>query len=267
MQCTVTAYKRKNNKENFSKTMIFSAFTAIILIIVIIFIAVINANKKPHKIYEEQKIYFVYTSKSLKQSELKKSQDLIKKLGGCGEILFHKDYYYLISSVYASSSDAKSVLSKISDNFSGAGVLDLTIKKISKSNQNLINNHKPLFDLFNFLTSLYKDIISAQISFLSGEIITRDVINFFIEKKLKFEQIFSSIKILNTEQNNSKVILNNLQKIPDDFYKKFDIFNSEIMLYFNNFINKFFESTKKDSLICEIACNVSLSWCEFCNSL
>ena len=235
---------------------------------------VISIKKRPKKIFDEKKFYLVYSHKNLKQNEVKKHQDIIKKLGGSGDIYHHKDYYYLITSLYLDKSDADSVKNNIKTNFKDAGVLQITIKKISKNKQIIFFDNPVLLNFIKFQSELLEKISNYQILYLSGEIQSREIISSLLEKKLELERI-----ITETEKLNNDIKKNNNQ---NDKNSKSSTINAEkisavtndcllaqklYLLYFNNFLNVFFESLKKDSLLCELACNIALVYYDFCNNL
>ena len=91
---------------------------------------------------------------------------------------------------------------------------------------------------------------------------SRDLSSYILEQKLELERINDLlanefVKLSNTNGNEDVISL----------YEESSLASNLYLLYFNNFLNKFFESSKKDSLVCEIASNIALCYYDFCNNL
>lgn len=236
---------------NFSKRR---GTSVIVLVIIAIFgiasLCCVAMFKKEKDYFSEKKIYVVYVKKSLKQNDLSVLQRDLKILGGAGEIFKYKENYNLLSSVYREKSDADEVVKNISTTFKEADYLTLTIKKVSKSNRNLINSNKQQLDFFKLVNSFNRDFIEKQMLYLSGLVSNREISLYLIEQKIKIEKILDYTEI---EEN----------KLSD----KLSIYQNTMQLYIKNFLDNFFESTKKNSLVCELAVNMALLQYEMTNNL
>lgn len=235
----------------FSKSTIkiIISFAIIIFILVIICITMLLFKSNNNSYFNEKQLYIVYVEKSLKQEDLKTEQKNIKSLGGGGEIYKQKDYYYLTVSVYLNKDDAKEVVNNIKENYPEADVLSLKVKKVSKENRIKINQNKACLEFFKNINVFVNEIVEKQLMFLAGTISTRDLTTFLIEKKLKIEDIIA--------RNESD----------DEFFNSILVYENLSLFYINNFLNVFFESTKKNSLVCELSINLSFLQFDLSNNL
>ena len=260
MQRTVSSLKN-----NFGKFVIIFFATVIAIVLIVFCFSIFPFKSGLKTTFDEKKFYFVFTNKSVNQSELINSQELIKKLGGSGEIIQIKDYYYLISSVYTLEDDAKNVEQKIKTNFGGCGTLTLTAKKINNLIKNIAYNNQDILDFFSFQSKLSNEIIERGISYLSGQTTVRDFSAYVLEKKIELEKIKIQIETINKSIESNKTDSQNERK---NALISSVIFSSNLYnLYFDNFLNNFFDSSKKDSLVSELATNFILCYCDFCNNL
>ena len=214
----------------------------IVLIITIIFVCIIIKNKKGIY-FKKRTFYILYIDKNEKQSELYSLQDTIKKLGGGGEIYFDGKFYYLTASVYHNKTDASSVLNNIFLNFSNSGILTLERNELSSKVVSKINENSQAKRFFKFFDECILDLMEIQYKYMAGIVTQRDLISNLISKKLELEEIMSNFNF-----DSEDMEFNNIYQI-----------QSVCLLYFNNFLNKFFESSKKESLLCELCLNIVLS--------
>ena len=170
----------------------------------------------------------------------------------------------MLSSIYLSNSDADSVKSKIKTNYTNADKLTLTIKKIDKKTRNAISSSPLLLNFFTIQNELFSELVDKQILYLSGSITTREVSSYILEKKLELETIKGNMKSEFESLSKSSKEPENLSYL---VYKKSLLSLNLYLLYFNNFLSKFFESSKKDSLICELAINFALCYHDLCNNM
>lgn len=247
MQGLVTRF----NFTNFLKKKILWLMLIIfILFIILIVIVGLKTKDREELCFNEKKLYIVYVDKNLKQSEVLKNQKRIKSLGGAGEVLFYKDLYYLVTSVYLYKNDAMEVVSNINKDFEKSDILSLTVKKIPREKKNIIKKNQECLKFFKLIDEFNMEFNEQHIMFLAGKINLTTLSNKIIEYKIKLDEI-----IKNYVTNDS------------EFYNKILTYEHTCLLYFNNFLNVFFESTKKDCLVCEFAYNMSLLQFEMASNL
>ncbi len=236
------------NRGRFKKNLIcFIAFSLAIVILFCVFVDIFK-KKKPTA-FDEHEYYFVYSEKNKKQAILEASVDKIKSLGGAGEIYFYQDYYYLICSVYQTSSDAEEIKNNVVKNFSGAGILTLKASKLKKNLAREIKQNEKLFSLFNFVYKTSMSYVDYAIRFMAGTIEQGKLSMQILNDKLKLDETIGDFKP-NSELSN----------------QIFGYLNM-IKLYYDNFFSKFFESNKKESLLSSLAVNFCLLRILMCNNL
>ena len=147
----------------------------------------------------------------------------------------------------------------------GSLLLPLTpIKKIKKNVRNLVNNNGVMLEFFRLQTVLIDDVITNQFLFLSGKLSITDFISIIVEKKLKFETLNNNTqKEIDSLSNQNNGSLNSTINL----LKTINVTSNLYILYFNNFLTNFFESTKKDSLASKLSFDLALCYYGFCNNL
>lgn len=242
MQETLTANKRKN--------IIFVLILVFIIIVAVSIFLCFKLKCKKQNYFLEQEFYIVYSEKSKKQNSLEENQKIVKNMGGSGEIYFSNDYYYLTLSSYQKKEDAESVVGQINTIFPDAGILKLTINKISNKNKTYIKENKNLLEFFIFINKFRNQIFEYEVKFLSDSVTDRGMTVFYLENKMKLEQFVKSTSEFDG-------------KMKDDILK----FCNLALLYINNFFNEFFESNKKHSLVTSLTINIALASADLINNL
>ncbi|MBQ8424804.1 MAG: hypothetical protein IJX17_02130 [Clostridia bacterium] len=238
----------KNHKKRV--IIIISIASSFIFLFSMIMVSFFAYSKNKRKYFEEKKLYLVYACKSLKKSEVSVNQKKIKDLGGAGNIYKNKDFYYLIVSVYTNKKDAEEIKNNVKNNFKEADVLTLNIKKYSRKDIDLLKTNSNCINFIKIVDAFNEEFIEKQLLFLSGLITVRDISTFLIEKRIKVE-----------------TFINNFNSKDEPLFEKVFIYENMALMYLTNFLDKFFESTKKDSLICDIAVNMAILQFEMSNNL
>lgn len=249
MQGYVPYVRARRKKKQYIVPLIFLLVT--ILVITTIIVMVSNKNKK-NKIFESTHLYYVYVESSTTTHSLKVKQEVVKSLGGAGKIFEHKNMYYLLTSVYQSKSSAEEVKKNLSQNFENCGILEIETKKISSKNKNLILNNIEILEYLKYIQNFNKELNNNYIKYLSGEMSESKFVSFLLTNKLSINE-----KIKNLSDIKEK---NNL----------LDHFNNNVnmnLFYIENFLDNFFQSSKKQSLVCELALNISMQLCEMFDNL
>lgn len=223
----------------------------IFIIVGFVFFLCLKVKKKNEECFSKRFFYVLYLEKDTKQTVLTSLQDTVKKLGGAGEIYFYDKFYYLTASVYLIKDEALEVLKNLSQSFPNAGILNLERKKLPNSIKTKIKQNTECFRYFNFVDELILDFTEKEYLYLSGKLTQRELVSYLLEKKLNLEDIIN--KFIYEEE--------------DLLMKNIYYYQNLLLLYFNNFFSTFFESTKKNSLVCEFAINSVLLSFEMVNSL
>lgn len=232
----------------------FKKVTFIILIIIMIVTIfcvgiILIFKKKSPKCFDETSYYFVYTHKANKQSMLSNHIDSLKNSGGAAVIHFYREDYYLIVSVYKTKAEAEEVQNNIKSNFPESGVLTLKTKKTSKKVKKEIKKDSVSLKLVEDFHMLCDNLITMSIEYLSGNMSQNQFLLELLKTKLDIEE---NLKKFNPKIESSKQIFNHLQLCK---------------LQLDDFFNRFFESTKRESMICEITVNLNLLRIELSNNL
>lgn len=228
--------------------------SVITVILFFIFLAVVFAClvsfKKVEKCYERQVFYVVYIEKNRRKIDEDK-KELIKKLGGAGSVLFFKEEYFLVANVYLNEADATEIKENLKESFSGAGVVKLEAKAINKKTASHIAQNLSYSRFFERYYKFINDFEQVQIEYLKGEIGDGDFSSKLLKTKLEFQDL---IDLFENPKN---------EKIFEDI----TTYANMLVNYFDEFFNKFFQSGKKESLICELKFNFARLKVDMFNNL
>lgn len=246
MQCYVPCVARKKSQKNKIK----SVFVVILTIFVFMFLFVfLVAMKKKIVCFEKQDFYLVSAYQSKKESLCLEKKDLVKDLGGAGVICFVKERYHLIVNAYLSKDDADEVAEKTKETFEETEVIKLSAKEISKKNAERFRKETTAYQFFKKKQAFFKDFLELEMKYLKGDISNGQMISQLISKKLEFETLLKDIESFNKKEG-FLILRDGLNAFVLEFEKLFD---------------SFFESRKKQSLICEFYVNlvkVNVQMCE-----
>ena len=244
MQERVTLKKQNSLKK-------VTCITLVVVMIVTIFCiaTILVLKRKSPKCFDEMTYYFVYTQKANKQSLLSSQVDSLKGNGGAAVIHFYKEDYYLLVSVYKTKAEAEEVQNNIKNIYPESGVLALKTKKTNKKVKKVIKGDELGLKSIEKFYYLCDTLMIASMSYLSGNLSQNQFLVDLLKIKLEIED---NLKKYNPETESGKQIYNHLLLCK---------------LQLDDFFNKFFESTKKESKICEITVNLNLLRLELSNNL
>lgn len=228
---------KKRHKINFMPVLSF--------ILIVVFSCILVASlviKKSNKIFEEKSFFFVSATKSRKQNELASSKDLVETLGGAGYVLENKGNFYLTVNVYSNKTDANEISSSINSAFASSEIVELKSSALSKQKQILIRQNEAILNFIKFYDKFIDDFLEMELNYLAGKITSSNLTKEIISKKLilqEYETKFCEIEQTDIVQS-AKVVI------------------SLVLTHLDNFLLKFFESTKKNSILCLLAVNLAI---------
>lgn len=218
-----------------------SVFMIIIFFILLLGVLIALASaKKTEKCFDKELYYFVYAQKernTIKQENI----DLIKSLGGAGDVYFKSEKFYLIANVYLIEDDADEIANGLTENFEDSGVLTLTAPDIPDDVKKAIKEEPDALRFFKFLQKTIEKTEILNIDYMSGNVTDGKLLNELLEVKLEFEHFSKQISSIN-------------EKLFDDICS----YINQIANEFTDFFDKFYYSTKKGSLMCSLFVNLVL---------
>ena len=223
-------------KKKHAKTPIKSVIIMILFFIflMLIFMCLVYF-RKVEKCYEKQKFYAVYVSKNKRKID-GDSVELLKKLGGAGNVLFFKEEYYLIANVYFSEADAKEIANGLVSTFADSGVIKLEHNSIPRKKALHIAQNLSVSKFFEKYYVFLSELEGWQMQYVSGKLDESEFLTRLLRVKLEFESIVEEFenpedeKIFEDIKTHAHMCLNLLQNFFDDFLKQ----------------------SKKESMICEL---------------
>lgn len=233
------------------KIKLISVISFILIAILIVFLIFLIPKQKSEKYFKQKSYYFVYVAKQQKANSFSEMQDLLVSLGGAGVIYNNSDNYYLLVNVYFDEDDANEIKNNIEGTFEQADFIEIKTKEISSKKKNLIKENEYVFDLVKFLYDFLEFYEGFSLSYLSGNLTDSKFCAGLIEKRLELEQI-----IKNISDNNSSVLDGNAMTCGE-----------LLLIHFNNFFNNFFDSSKKESLVCALGVNMVIERIELFDNL
>lgn len=248
MQCYVPCVAHKKSQKNKIK----SAFAVILVIFVFMFLFVfLVAMKKKIVCFEKQDFYLVSACQSKKEALCLEKKDLVKDLGGAGVVCFVKERYRLVVNAYLSKDDANEVAGKIKESFTETEVIKLSAKEISRKNAERFRKETSVYRFFKKKQAFFKEFLELEMKYLKGDISNGQMISQLISKKLEFETLLKEIESFNKKEG-FLILRDGLNAFVLEFEKLFD---------------SFFESRKKQSLICEFYVNLVKMNVQMCEKL
>lgn len=249
MQDLVPHYFLKRHKNVFSKR-IFSLILAVtIFAVVTIFTVLVLAKNKNDKYFSDFKIYVVCTQKSKKKQTLAPNSELIEKLGGSGQIIFYEESYHLVANVYFSKSEAEEIKNNIITSFADTQILEIS-KKFSKKKIRELSASDETVKFFKVFRPLIEDIQNLSMNFSAGKVSTANVCTKIISEKLEIENMCNSYN-------------KNPKNLPAPIVSQANL----ISYYLSNFLDNFYQSTKKQSLLADLTLSLALSMCDLFDNL
>lgn len=233
-------YKRRR------KGLIIQIKSVIALILFFIFVFMIltclGVSRKNNKCFDKSSFSFVYVQKTKKMLD-ETEKDLVKGLGGAGIFYFFKEHHYLIANVYLKLDDAKEVAGGMVDSFENAGVLTIETKRLSRLLQQKIKSNLSYYRFFKYLYEFSEKFEELNLNYISGELSQGKLMSELIEINLEFETIVNEFE----NENNESV------------FSDIKTYANMILIHFDNFFDEFYQSTKKQALVCALGVNVALT--------
>lgn len=230
----------RNVSNNRSQISIKSVIAIILFFVFVVLVLLCLAGfKKVEKCFDKQSFYVVYVEKT-KRKMAPESVDLIKKLGGAGCLMFFKDEYYLVANVYLKEDDADEIAEGLKVHFADAGVVKLSHSDIDKKKAVHIAKNLSVSKFFEKMYKVVEDFEDLQMKYLMGSVQEGEFLTKMLKEKLEFESIVN-----NFENENDEKLFEDIKT-----YAKMTV------NYFDIFLDDFFQSTKKESLICLLKFNL-----------
>lgn len=249
LQDLVPHYFLKRHKNVSSKRILSLIFAVTIFAVTIIFAGLVLAKNKNDKYFSDFKIYAVCTQKSKKEQTLAPNAELIEKLGGSGQIIFFEESYHLVANVYFSKIEAEEIKNNIITSFAGTQILEIS-KKFSKKKIRELSSNEEVIKFFKTFRPLIEDIQILSMNFSAGKESTANVCTKIISKKLEIENMCAFYN-------------KNPKNLPAAMVSQANL----ITYYLSNFLDNFYQSTKKQSLLANLTLSLSLSMCDLFDNL
>lgn len=227
----------------------------VFVLVVLIFSGVVAlgfySNFKHKKNFKQSTFYFVCATKSKKYKNIEAKQEDVKKLGGAGKIYQKDKFYYLVLSVYDDFESANQVADLNKEIYPEIEVLEIKTEKIATKEQFNVKNNEKLYQFFKLSRSSVFDMIGLVVDRLSGDLSENKFCSCVLKSKFEFEDCKQ-----------------NVEKIEDAELK--NLLNSNISLmimYHDAFLNSYFDSDKKNSVVCDFVVSLVLVYIDFINNL
>lgn len=183
---------------------------------------------------------------------LESTQDLVKKLGGAGVVYKYHNTYHLVTSFYLDVREAKEIATGLAESYQNAGILTLKVDKISRSARNTVSNNHYALEFLKNLYHLTNDMQEDSMKYLSGNLAESDLCRNLLKEKLKFQELLENISEIKSEDT-----------IFESLYES----NARLLEYIDSFFDRFYQSSKKRSLVCELGLNIAIEYFELFNNL
>ena len=246
MQGYVPFVKVKKSRNELIKSVLAGIF--IIFIIVVLFVVLVSFKKK-ELCFEKRDFYLVSAVSGKNEDVLISYKDKIKSVGGAGVVVEKKHFKYLIVNAYLVESDAENVKKKMIKDFEQSEVVKLTAPDISKKSIREIKNNEVYYRFMSKKFLFFERFVEKEIAYLKSDLSVGKFGSFVISEKLEFENMIKEFDV----------------ETKSDVFLEINVFGKQFVALFNDFLDKFFESTKKQSLICEFFVNcvvLNMSLCE-----
>lgn len=227
-------------QKNFKKIMIFVSVCVIAVLVPVIIISCENRNR----LFAGREYYFVYTDSSSSIKDLSPHAERVKALGGAGEIEEIHNKYYLVVGVYAERADAEEIRENLSGEFKDAGILSVNSKKVASKTVKKIKSEPKLYEACRFLDDLADLSVEISMEYMSGKLTENEIQTKFIDLRLQAEEFINSVV---SESDLGKEITKELGR-------------EKVLI--ETFLNAFFQSNKRQSLLLSLAVNLTKNKCE-----
>lgn len=248
MQYFVTSKTLKKRKKHYFNILFILVLFFILLIFTIIGFYLKRKQEIP---FSRQSFYYVYAAKSKSINTLKYMQEDLKLQGGAGKIFKHDNVFYLLINVYLNEELAYNVVDENKNFYKDAGVFELKTKKIHKNNIYLIKKNEVVFEFIDYLNCSIDGVYNLLLKYLSSEISDNELASKLLLKKFDLNELYNEIN--NLENTNYIKII-----------KKFLNLN---LMYYENFINNFFDSLTKNSKLCNFFIDLTILKLDLFNNL
>ncbi len=244
MQRRVTANFRRRSKK-------FYAIIAVVIVFFVVFFCIFCACLSSTHLtcFDEAECYYVYTHKANRENIVKNYAGELQSLGGAGYIYQKSGVFYLIASVYSSKKDAEEILVGVKENFPNAGILTLKTEKISRRVAAVLKENSSTLLFFKYFEELIEKSERLSMQYLAGIVSENVLLVSLLDEKLELEN-----KISEFEKENEL------------FCTVFSYMNL-CKMYIDDFFSKFFETTKKDAVVCLLPVELTVLRYEFWNNL
>ena len=196
--------------------------------------------RKVEKCYEKQVFYAVYVEKNKRKIDAD-NIELVKKLGGAGNVLFFKEEYYLIANVYLKEDDADEIAKGLASTFFGSGVIKIEHDSISRKKAMHIAQNLSVSKFFEKFYVFLSDFEEWQMQYVVGNLAESEFLTKLLKVKLDFETIVGEFENPDNE------------KIFDDIKTH----GHMCLNYLQGFFNEFFKESKRESMICALKFNLA----------
>ena len=233
------------------KLQIKSVFMACLFFLILLTVSItLGASRKTNKCFEKQSYHFVYAQNN-KQILDKTEQDLVKSLGGAGIYYFYKEHHYLIVNVYLSKDDANEIKNGMAENFPNSGTITLEVKDIPKKIQSKIKDNLSYYKFFKYFHELIESFQELNMNYIAGKITQGKLMSSIITMQLDCKTIISEF-----ENPENEELFNNIKT-----------YANMCKIHFENFFDEFYQSTKKQALVCALGVNLALTKIDLFNNL
>ena len=218
----------------------------VIFALTIVFVLIFSNRSSP---FDSLEFYFVYTDYSEKPSELENKAQGLKQLGGAGVVQNFNEKYYLVLCVYSEKEDAEEVRENILNRYKDSGVLQVKRKKIKGSIKREIKQNEKLYSCFKIVSGIATEAIAISMEYLSGKIAADRVITKFLDIKLNLDEV-------SRETGTNSVLFEKILR---------EALVERALI--ENFLNTFYQASKKNSIVLSLASNLVKSSIELVNNL
>lgn len=228
------------------KMLLFLGIAGIFLVSIILSY---GGRAKNDNIFKQRFVFVVVAGESLNQNELAQLCSRVKSLGGAGEILAYDYKFYVAINVYQNKADAEQIMLDSKQSFLGAEVVALEKKALNKRKQVLVKEKQIVFEYFSLFDKITYKLFELQTKFLIGELSTSGLCSEILADKLLLENIIATFDT-------------------GDKLNKYAFDNANLLLYyFNCFLDNFFISDKKQTILCNFVFLTTNCWLDFNNNL
>lgn len=245
MQVSMTAKPHHKSRKNMIKSAFWTIFIFLFIVVSTIFLV---KNKKENLFAEEQIFYIVYADVSSNAMNFDSKKELLKNLGGAGNVFAYKNKQYLVANVYLELASANEIKNNLTAYYSDAGVLKLKVDKMKWRIVKKIKSSSISLKIMKFMYDYSKQYNNFELSFMSGKLSETEFLTKLIAKRLELFELCKAEK-------------------SSEFEQTFLSFGELVYLQMTNFLDGFFATNAKSSYICRFYVNFIVNYLEFYNSL